>query len=361
MKKHSLNPIITTEAVKPSRPDFRVDCVFNAAATTYNNETILLLRVAESFIDSTEEIYQVPVIENGDVKKVTINRKEKEAEGWDFSDKRTISAPCHRRGLKVVYLTSLSHLRLARSTDGVHFEIDDQPFIFPQTEEEAWGCEDPRIVHIDDTYYINYTAVSERGICTMLTHTKDFKKYEREGLIFAPENRNVAIFPEKVGDKYIAFNRPAPEGIGNPAIWLAESPDLIHWGNQKFISSVQEFGWETGRIGAGFSPIKTEAGWLFIYHAADVTNRYCLGAMLLDLQDPSIIISRLDHPILEPTEDYEIEGFFGGVVFTCGGIVVDGMLRIYYGVADENMAVAETKVDDLVQELLAARKGVEVV
>ena len=238
----------------------------------------------------------------------------------------------------IVNLTSLSHLRIARSSDGIHFEIEDKPAIALTAEEESWGMEDPRITKIEDTYYINYTSVTENGAATSLISTKDFKQYKRYGIIFAPENKDVAIFPEKIGGMYIAFNRPVPAAIGKPEMWMAKSPDLIHWGEQKHfygLSKGDESCWYNGRIGGGAVPIKTDRGWLKIYHAADKKNHYCLGAFLLDLENPSKIIAKTEKPILKPEKDYEKEGFFGNVVFTCGCFVRQETLIIYYGLVIE--------------------------
>ena len=246
-------------------------------------------------------------------------------------------------------MTSLSHLRIARSKDGIHFEIDEHPAILPLAEEESWGMEDPRITKIGDKYYINYTSVTENGAGTSLISTKDFCTFERHGIIFAPENKDVTIFPQKINGKYVAFNRPVPGGIGNPQMWIAKSPDLIHWGEQRHfcgISSDTE-SWDDGRIGGGAVPFLTKKGWVKIYHAADRNDRYCLGAFLLDEKDPSIVLAKTKDPILEPQEEYEKKGFFGEVVFTCGCLVKDNKVIIYYGAADDKICRADFELDDL--------------
>ena len=238
---------------------------------------------------------------------------------------------------------------LAVSKDGIHFEVDEHPAIFPLAEEESWGMEDPRITKIDDRYYINYTSVTENGAGTSLISTKDFCTFERHGIIFAPENKDVTIFPQKINGKYIAFNRPVPSGIGNPQMWIAKSPDLIHWGEQRHfcgISSDTE-SWDDGRIGGGAVPFLTDKGWVKIYHAADRNDRYCLGAFLLDEKDPSIVLAKTKDPILEPQEKYETNGFFGNVVFSCGCLVNDNKVIIYYGAADDKICRADFELDDL--------------
>jgi predicted GH43/DUF377 family glycosyl hydrolase len=221
----------------------------------------------------------------------------------------------------------------------------------PNAEEESWGIEDPRITCIEDVYYINYSAVSPKGSATALITTTDFVNYERKGIIFLPENKDITIFPEKINNKYVAFNRPVPNSIGNPDIWLSESEDLIHWGGHKHFYGVSASGWENGRIGGGAPPFKTEKGWVKIYHAADRSDRYCLGVFLLDLDNPSKIIAKSITPLMEPIEDYETKGFFGNVVFTCGCIVENGIVKIYYGAADDKVCRADISIEDIYTHL----------
>ena len=341
------NPLLTPADVKPSRQDFKIDGVFNCGVTEYKDEVILLCRVAESVICKNEDEVCIPVVKKVDGKDEiqVITYRKSECPQLDFSDTRHVS----KRGEKksdILNLTSLSHLRIARSKDGIHFEVDEHPAIFPLAEEESW---DPRITKIDDIYYINYTSVTENGAGTSLISTKDFCTFERHGIIFAPENKDVTIFPQKINGKYVAFNRPVPGGIGNPQMWIAKSPDLIHWGEQRHfcgISSDTE-SWDDGRIGGGAVPFLTDKGWVKIYHAADRNDRYCLGAFLLDEKDPSIVLAKTKDPILEPQEKYETNGFFGNVVFTCGCLVNDNKVIIYYGAADDKICRADFELDDL--------------
>lgn len=345
------NPLILPRDVKPSQENFQVDGVFNCGVAEYNGEIILLCRVAESVKEKEENEVKVPIV----VKKDGIDKIEvivydkKKNKNLDFSDTREIVEK--NVGKKnIVNLTSLSHLRIARSEDGIHFEVEEKPAIALTAEEDSWGMEDPRITKIEDTYYINYTSVTENGAATSLISTKDFKQYKRHGIIFAPENKDVTIFPEKIDGSYVAFNRPVPAAIGKPEMWLAKSPDLIHWGEQQHfygLSKGDEKRWDNGRIGGGAVPIKTEKGWLKIYHAADKNNRYCLGAFLLDLENPSKIIAKTVEPILEPEKDYEKEGFFGNVVFTCGCLVHQETLIIYYGAADDKICRADIELAEL--------------
>ncbi len=351
VKRFQGNPIITPEDVKPYHDNHEVIGVFNAGVTEYNGETLLLLRVAERPISDNSEVVISPIVDSstgdGKLKLVELNVNDST---YDFSDSRVINLN-DPKNKGTVYLTSLSYIRIARSKDGYHFTVDDEPFIYPGTERESWGVEDPRVTKINDTYYIQYSAVSAKGVAVGLISTKDFVTYERLGLMFHPENKDVAIFPEKINGKYYTLHRPVPKGIGKPEIWIAESDNLLYWGNHKYLLGLSDEGWDNGRIGGGAVPFKTKEGWLEIYHAADKNNRYCLGAVLLDLQDPSKILAKTELPILEPEEDYEVNGFFGNVVFTCGVIVKDDQVRVYYGVSDTSMAVCELSLKEIMSKL----------
>lgn len=318
----------------------------------YNGEYILLCRVAESVRCDRERFTAFPiVVERGGKLEFDVMRIEKSKHPeFDFSDSRTICKTVGGRK-RVMFLTSLSHLRIARSADGVHFQLEQKPFLMPDPETECWGMEDPRIVQIGDLYYINYTAVSPNGAATALISTADFTRYERHGTAFLPENKDVAIFPQKFRNKYLAFNRPVPYTIGNADIWISESPDMLHWGGHRHFYGTAEDGWESGKIGGGAPPVLTKAGWVKIYHAVDKNQRYSLGAFLLDRENPLKIIAKSKVPLLQPEADYEKTGFFGNVVFTCGCILEQDMLIIYYGAADDKVCRADIRLEDLYRHL----------
>lgn len=345
------NPLITVKDVKPSRRDFHVEGIFNCGVCRFQDETLLVCRVSES-AGFTDQNVRIPVmVPDGDHMAMhVIDIVKKEHPEWNFSDPRLVTKenPC---GRKTVYLTSFSHLRLARSKDGIHFTVDDNPMVQPEIEEESWGMEDPRVTKIEDTYYINYTAVSPQGPATALLSTKDFKKFKRLGIIFAPENKDVVIFPEQIGGKYYALNRPVSQEFGTPEIWISESPDLIHWGNQRHFCSVSGKNWESSRIGGGAIPFHTEKGWIELYHAADTAERYCLGAMLLDSQHPERILARTEDPIMKPETDYETDGFFGNSVFTCGCCQNGNNIVLYYGAADDKICRADIDIEEIYRAL----------
>jgi predicted GH43/DUF377 family glycosyl hydrolase len=252
------------------------------------------------------------------------------------------------------YLTSISHLRLARSNDGMRFSIDPQPTIPPLAELEAYGIEDARITQIGDIYYVNYTAASSHGITTALLETRDWKTFTRCGIIFHPQNKDVAIFPAQIGGKYMALHRPDAGSFESPSIWLAASPDLIHWGKHVHLISPRPGKWDAVRIGAGAPPIRTDEGWLVIYHGVSASGHYALGALLLDLEDPSHVLGRSAEPILLPETVYEQDGFFSNTVF-CNGIVQDPVdsnrLKIYYGAADRCVGMAEDSIGNLLDSV----------
>lgn len=339
------NPLITPQDIIPSRPDFEVIGAFNAGVTRYKSETILLIRIAERPIAQEQGVLLCPhLADNGEMSVLRVRLDDSD---WDMSDSRKL----RHLASGVVYLTSISHLRLARSSNGIDFTIEPQPWLSPATEYERFGIEDCRITQIGDTYYVNYSAVSIYGIGTALVSTRDFVHIERHGLIFAPANRNICIFPEQIGGNYICYHRPMPGMFGSLDIWIARSPDLIHWGRFDRVINSQSKGWQSGRVGGGAPPIKTSEGWLSIYHAADANDTYSLGAFLTPLDNPEQIIARSQTPILFPEAPYETKGFFRNVLFTCGMVVMDGDIYLYYGAADERIALAQSSVDSLISHL----------
>lgn len=334
------NPIIEPKDVRPSREDFEVVGVFNAGVTRLADEILLLLRVAERPSGKDRDTVSVAIYDTAKGCLVLKEFSRNDGDN-DFSDPRLIV----RQGR--TYLTSISHLRLARSKDGVHFKIDSEPAVAPANDYESFGVEDARISFIAGTYYIDYVAVSPNGVTTSLVSTQDFVHFERKGVIFCPENKDVAIFPRKINGKYYALHRPVSPLFANSDIWIAESDNLVCWGNHRYLMGPRAGKWDELKVGAGAVPFETERGWLEIYHAADRTNRYCLGAVLLDAQKPWEIIARSAEPLLEPQASYETEGFFGNVVFTCGLLFEDNILKIYYGVADTAVCYAEIKLEDV--------------
>jgi len=346
--RHPDNPLITPRQIAPSRPDFEVIGTFNAGVTTYGDETLMLVRVAERPLDSDPQMIAYPhMAADGLINVEYISRAD---ERFDTRDPRMIRQLHGARGDHAI-LTSISHFRLARSHDGAHFTVDHAPWLAGEPPYETYGIEDARITLIDGVYYVNYSAVSPYGIATGLVTTRDFVQIERHGLIFPPANRDVVLFPEKISGQYVCYHRPMPGVFGSLNMWIAFSPDLRHWGDHRMVLEAQPDGWEGGRVGGGCPPLRTDAGWLTIYHAADRHDRYCLGAFLTPLDQPERIIARAQMPILQPEAPYETVGFFPNVVFTCGAILHGNVVKVYYGAADAVIALAEIPLATLLAQL----------
>ena len=249
-----------------------------------------------------------------------------------------------------------SYFALARSEDGFYFTVDNKPVLLPAKEGvfgiyEARGIEDPRATFIDGCYYILYTAYSQYGARIALAKTIDFNNFERIALVSQPGNKDGVLFPEKIDGKYVRLDRPIGNGIGS--IWVSYSNDLYSWGNSKILISPRHGYWDSYRIGASAPPLKTEYGWLEIYHGVRMTSGgpiYRTGAVLLDLKDPSKVISRGDVPLLSPREDYERIGDVNNVVFACGAVLEDNNeVKLYYGGADTCVCIATAKLKDIIK------------
>jgi predicted GH43/DUF377 family glycosyl hydrolase len=221
-------------------------------------------------------------------------------------------------------------------------------------EYEEFGVEDPRLVQIEDTFYFTYVAVSRHGAATALASTRDFESFERHGIIFPPENKDVVLFPEKIQADYYALHRPnGATPFTKPEMWLARSPDLVHWGkNEHFLGSNDS--WDIGRIGAGTPPLRTDEGWLEIYHGNSRRQEdggigaYCGGIVLMDVENPLRILGRSGQ-VFGPQTDYECRGFVPNVVFPTGLIQQKENLLVYYGAADTCTAVVEFSLNEVLK------------
>ena len=219
-------------------------------------------------------------------------------------------------------------------------------------EYEEYGVEDLRICPVENEYLLVYSAYSRHGVRIALARTRDFKTVDRISLITQADMRNVVIFPEKIGGRYVRLDRPHSE-ISPWSIWISYSPDLVHWGDSRVIMKPLAYHWDEMKIGAGAPPFKTDQGWLHIYHGVFKTMAgavYRLGVALHNLDDPSKITGVSDQWILQPEDPWEINGYVPNVVFTCGAVPEeDGTVKIYWGGADTVMCVGTALVDDLVQ------------
>jgi len=297
------NPILT-----PDGMPFPCYAVFNAGATTFQDKVLLLLRVE------------------------------------DF-------------GMNTGFF-------VATSSDGVHFDVSEEPINYPLSETEQRIVPahrfDMRITPMDGKYYVYHAAwLSKWGCCIGMAWTEDFVNFTPLGRLSVPSNRNAVLFPEKIGGLYARLERPlVGTGRSGMGMWVSYSPDLEFWGRPMPIVLPKIY-WGAAKSGAGAIPIKTDAGWLEIYHACNqncsVLN-YHLGAMLLDLEDPSEIVAAPTDFILAAEKDYECFGQVPNVVFTSGAVVMpDGTLNVYYGAADTRMCLAQTTVKELVEYCLTAK------
>ena len=339
--------IITIKDVKPGQDNLAVLGVFNPGAAFYKGKTVLLLRVAEAPCQHKDGVVIAPLIEN---EKVVFKEFDKSDKAYDFSDSRVIKC---LDGSDRNYLTSLSHLRLAFSDDGINFEVSPTPTIFPEGPYEEYGIEDPRINKVGNKYLITCSCVSRLGIVVGLIETKDFCHFERKGYIFHPDNKDVVIFPKKIDGYYYAMHRPSTSEFGDLSIWLASSKDLLRFGNHSHLLSPS---WGTDRfdnyrIGSSCPPIEIDEGFLEIYHGANKQNQYKVGAFIVDKKDPTKILKISKNPILEATMDFERGGFMKDVVFACGATLEKDELKVYYGASDDSVGVATLSLQKIIQDM----------
>lgn len=342
--RYAHNPILSPEDLRPSRESMKIECLLNPGVFGYDGKIWLLVRVAERPAQVEGEV-SFPLLDAEN--RITVMRVPASSPDLDLSDPRVINY----KGSD--FLTTMSHLRLLGSTDGIHFSEDPAygP-LFGSDAYESYGIEDCRVARIGATYYLTYTAVSANGVAVRMRSTEDWRRFTDYGLVLPPHNKDCALFGEKVKDRYYMLHRPSSPEIGGNYIWIAESPDLRHWGNHRCVARTRKTMWDSARIGAGCAPIRTDEGWLTIYHGADADNRYCLGAMLLDAADPSKVLARSEKPIMEPEAPYEREGFFGNVIFTNGQIVDGDRIQLYYGASDRVICRADFSVREILKTLL---------
>jgi beta-1,4-mannooligosaccharide/beta-1,4-mannosyl-N-acetylglucosamine phosphorylase len=249
-----------------------------------------------------------------------------------------------------------SFFALARSKDGLNFTVDEKPVMLPATdgpyaEYEKYGIEDPRITVLDGVCYVVYTAAGDSGSRIAIAKTDDYVNYERIAIVSEPGNKDGILFPKKIGGRYVRFDRPIGGGVGS--MWVSYSPDMINWGDSKFVIAPRRGYWDEFRIGASTTPIETEEGWLEIYHGVKMTSAgpiYRAGLLLLDLDDPSKVVRRSVSPVLSPRENYERVGDVGNVCFVCGAVLDDdGQMKIYYGAADTSICIATCTLRHLLE------------
>ena len=254
--------------------------------------------------------------------------------------------------------TGLSHLSAARSENGIDgWRIDTEPTLMGNPREypeEIWGIEDPRITFVPELqqYAIAYTSFARGGPGVSLALTRDFRSFERFGVIMPPEDKDAALLPRRIGGYWALIHRPVTS-LG-AHMWISYSPDLRHWGSHKIILQARRGGWwDANKIGLCSPPIETSSGWLALYHGVRQTasgSIYRLGLALFDLEDPEFCLKRSDSWMFGPEAPYERAGDVNGVVFPCGQTIgADGdTIHLYYGAADSCMALATGSIRGLV-------------
>ena len=288
------------------------------------------------------------------------------------------------------------YIGMLESDDGVHFTpVGDQPVFTPEMAGSKYGSvQDPRVVKIDGLYYMTYAFrpyawnSNPTGVGVPESTEPTFPGFSgrpeenqtRSGIAMSEDrvhwkhlcwptpleldDRDVILFPEKINGRFALLRRPlqfvGPEyGTDYPAIWICFSEDLETWTKPELLVK-SEFAWEDNRIGGATPPIKTDKGWLVLYHGVenqDTTKRrvcYRLGAVMLDLDDPTKVIARPANFIMEPETYYEKFGLYiPNVIFPTANIVKEGLLYIYYGVCDTAIALATVPLDDLVEWVMS--------
>lgn len=301
---------------------------------------------------------------------------------WYDEEKKQVYLLYRAAGSDVEHII---HFGLAVSDDGYNFKrVSDKPVFSPSKDGFDAGCvEDPRVVKIGDYFYITYATrtfppgqywLNENNNAykpphcpddfpamlkynltrTCLAITKDFKSFIRAGSLTQPnvDDRDVILFPEKVNGKYVMLHRPmewcgAEYGTDSPAIWISMADDMLDFKESKLLAKAK-YDWEL-KIGGNTPPIKTEYGWFTLYHAVGPDGHYRLGALLLDLNDPSKVVYRTSDWLLQPEEKYETQGYYKGVIFPCGKVVINDTLFVYYGGADKYVGVATCYFSELLE------------
>jgi len=262
-----------------------------------------------------------------------------------------------------------TNLGLAYSDDGINWQVTSKP-CFKQEDDEIERAYDPRLTVIDGRCYMCFAQDTKHGLRGGIAVTDDFENFEILSLT-VPDNRNMALFPEKIGGMYVRLERPFPiysrGGIDRFDIWMSDSPDLKYWGNSHLVLGVEDFSYANDKIGPAAPPVKTEKGWLTLIHGVDIDmsrgkngwepswkKRYCAGLVLLDLENPTKVIGKYNEPLIAPEAEYEISGGFRNNVIFPGGMILEdsGEVKIYYGAADTVECLATADVNDLLSLLV---------
>ena len=256
-----------------------------------------------------------------------------------------------------------SHLCAARSANGVDgWIVDREPTLRPSPEthpEELWGIEDPRITFVEelDKYVIAYTAFGRAGPGVALALTRDFREFERCGVVMQPDDKDAALLPRRIDGNFALIHRPVSDSGAH--VWISQSPDLTNWGTHRPLLLARKGAWwDANKIGLSPPLIDTPEGWLMLYHGVRQTASgalYRLGVALFEREHLDRCIARGGSWIFGPEADYERDGDVGNVAFPCGlTIGADGdAINLYYGAADTSIALATGSTRELVAWVLA--------
>ena len=327
--------LIAPHDVSPSAPDVQVEGVFNPGVVEREDGVHLLVRVAERPAETRPGWIALPSYNEAGSMRVD----------WiESAAVRLLDPRGVEDGRGYHHLLTVSHLRHAISRDGLTIDrVDPEPFLLPRAPYESFGVEDARLTSIVDLGgrpYFTYVAVSDRGIVTKLAWTDDFRTMERCGVIFPPENKDVVLFPRRIGEMFWALHRPnGATPVGRPEIWVAQSSDLIHWGGHDILRLSDEEG-TFARFGAGTPPVEVSGGWLVFVHAvrpvpsAKGPGQYFVIAVLLDADRPSIVHAQSRHPLFEGNAPESGRDDLGGVVFPTGCVIRGDDVLLYCGERD---------------------------
>ncbi|HIJ64715.1 MAG TPA: glycosidase [Candidatus Hydrogenedentes bacterium] len=262
--------------------------------------------------------------------------------------------------LRVESDAGFSDIHVARSKNGVdNWRIASEPILRHGQNRwryERWGCEDARVTYLAEQnyWYITYTAYSSVGAAVAIARTKDLVRAERIGLIFSPNNKDAALFPQRFAGRWAVLHRPDAGG-GKESIWAAYSPDLVHWGQPHLVLPEGDGpAWDGDKVGAGPPPILTKQGWLLIYHGVKIYGGeliYRAGAAMSNREKPHRLIARSKNCLFQAEYPYEMTGFVPNVVFPTGLLLRGDELWMYYGAADTCVCLATAKLSDVLGTL----------
>lgn len=316
------SPVITRYAGNPvlSKKDipYSAECIFNAGVAKYHGKYVMIFRNDYNYIEGS--------------------RFDGCALGVAFSD------------------------------DGVHWSAEPKPFLTRHdlNDPEIRRIYDPRLTVLEDRVYICFAMDTNHGLRGGVGYTTDFTDFHIVSLS-VPDNRNMALFPEKIGGYYCRLERPMPvysRGKDRFDTWLSRSPDLKFWGGSELVLPVEAVPYANDKTGPAAPPVKTGKGWLTVFHAVDIDHsrgkngwedswkkRYCAGIMLLDPENPAKVLGLCKAPLLAPEAPYEIDGGFRENVIFPGGMILEdsGEVKLYYGAADTVECLATADVDDLLR------------